>query len=388
MLKRIFAALFLACLLSSTAAFAAPAFTAEDYVTLGELREQAASGWNKTYAAMNREIKVTVDAPWMPDADACPIIEVAAWGKGDVPEDVLAPFQKHNLVSSSVSEQGLSFSASYDGFFLGKGYTGSRENSQDLYFWNGELPTEQPDGVALSYQEFLDRANTDLALVSDFSLNDFHIKKLHISGIVHVLVERNGEMVMGDPLMKSGYYQMWAYQKFHGIPMLHMAADMQDMPRGLFLYAYADAERFGLELAPGKELAMIEEDVPLLSFPAFQRVLEAQIDSGNLRGIEELEFGYAPLCEETSGDRTWMLMPVWRLKGGYTKDPEQAQEKVMPYHDPRDKADTLTVPMTYGDCYYSAQTGEMLPTSIVMQDSVKPLPVWDIVTWQSVGGKP
>lgn len=53
----------------------------------------------------------------------------------------------------------------------------------------------------------------------------------------------------------------------------------------------------------------------------------------------------------------------------------------MPYYDPRDKDGSLTVPTGYSDYYYSAQTGEMIQTSIVTgSDDHGPLPVGDLVT--------
>lgn len=44
---------------------------------------------------------------------------------------------------------------------------------------------------------------------------------------------------------------------------------------------------------------------------------------------------------------------------------------------------SLTVPMGYGDYFYSAQTGELIPTSILTERE-DPLPAREIVTWESL----
>ena len=363
-------------------------FTFEDYVTLGELRGQVAA-WAQTYPLAEYTVEIDVQKPRMPEVDACPIIEVRGWGKeyGDVSGDVFAPLQVHNLTSSDASGLGLRFNADYDDFWYHRGYRGPKEDAWISYFFNGEVPPVQPDGVDVTYSEFLDKANRDLNLISEFSLEDFSIEKLSVSGIAYQLKKQNGEMVRGNPIMKSGYYQIWAYQKFYGIPMLPLDGGIEEMPEGRLLYAYADAERFGMELLPAKELSVLAEDVPLLSFRALQRVMEVHIASGNLRGVAGMEFGYFPCYQGNKGTRTWTLIPVWRVEGGYTQNPRDLQQKVMPYQDVRDKDGSMTVPRTYGYCYFSAQTGELLPTAIIKGNNAQAIPVGEILTWAAMDKK-
>lgn len=38
---------------------------AEEYVTLAQLRKQAAEGWNETYEAMGREVVADVEMGWI-----------------------------------------------------------------------------------------------------------------------------------------------------------------------------------------------------------------------------------------------------------------------------------------------------------------------------------
>ena len=58
----------------------------------------------------------------------------------------------------------------------------------------------------------------------------------------------------------------------------------------------------------------------------------------------------------------------------------------MPDHDMRDRHGSLTVPIGYGDSFYSGQTGEMLPT-LILTEREDPLPAREIVTWESIGKK-
>ena len=363
-------------------------FAFEDYVTLRELREQMAE-WIQPYPLAEYTVEINVQKPRMPEADACPIIEIRSWGKeyGDVSEAVFAPFQSHNLTSSNASGLGLRFNIDHDDFWYHLGYRGPKEDAWISYFYNGELPTVQPDGVDMNYPEFLNKVNRDLSLVSEFSLDDFFIEKLNVSGIAYQLKKQNGKMVRGEPIMKSGYYQIWAYQKFYGIPMLPLDGGIADMPQGRLLYAYADAERFGLELLPAKELSVLAQDVPLLSFPALQRIIEAHITAGNLRGVADMEFGYFPCYQGNKSARTWTLMPVWRVESGYTQNPKDSQETVMPYRDAKDTDGSLTVPKTYGYCYFSAQTGELLPTAIIKENNAQAVPAWEILTWDTIHKK-
>ncbi len=56
----------------------------------------------------------------------------------------------------------------------------------------------------------------------------------------------------------------------------------------------------------------------------------------------------------------------------------------MPCHDKRDRDGSLTVPVSYGDYIYSAQTGEMIQTNCLTGRPDDPLPALEIVTWESI----
>ena len=384
MLKRIFATILLACFALPATALAAPAFTPEDYVTLAELREQAASGWQQAYTAKGRDIEVKAASIQMPAADKCPVTRIEPWGEKDAKEGALSHFQSPALGREKLSDFGLSVRIDDESIWDREGYHGHVVTPESFKLLHGEIPSVQPDKLDLTYSEFLERINRHLALVSDFTVDDFTPYELWMEGPSYKAKEKNGEMVLGDPIVSSGHYYLWANQLFHGIPALSMLNSVYPgMPLTQLKYGYYTENCYSFALSPSKEISVLEEDVPLLSFPAFQRVLEAQIDSGHLRGVDNLEFGYIPCYQGSKSNRTWVLMPVWRIEGGYTRDPN-TEKHVMPYYDPRDTDGSLTVPMTYGEAYYSAQTGEMLPCYLAVGDSANVFPAGDILTWDAV----
>lgn len=151
--------------------------------------------------------------------------------------------------------------------------------------------------------------------------------------------------------------------------------------------SYYNADNFRFSLSCAMEAAVQTPDVPLLSFAAMKRALEAQIQSGNLRGIDEMDFGYLPFYTQKGGSKEWLLAPVWRVLGGYSENGESDQN-VMPYHDPRDTDGSLSVPAEYGYYYYNAQTGEMLPLGVGDTPAAKnSLPLGTVISWQDAGGQ-
>lgn len=378
---------FLPCAaaLAKTNEPALPTFTAEDYVKLGELREQVTGGWHQTYAAKGREIEVKADIPWMPDADECPIVQVEGFGKGNTKEDLLEPFRKHNLLLDAVGESPVVLFAYDESIWAPGSYKGMRVTPQDLTFYRDETPTEQAENVDLTYEEFIDKVNHDIELLTGLTLDNFIIEKTTVQGPVYKAKEKNGEVVLGEAYLKCGSYAITGPQQFYGIPMVRaMYTTPDDMPEGYLTYSYSSSENFSILLGGSKEVAVHTPDVPLLSFDAIKSTIEGHIETGHLRGINGMKFGYLAAYQGSQNDRIWLLMPVWCVEGGYAKDPN-TEKHIMPYHDPRDTDGSLTVPLAYGDYYFSAQTGELLNTSIL---SKKPagIPVWDIITWEDVGG--
>ncbi len=358
-------------------------FTAADYVSLPDLRKEAMSGWHQTYTAKGREVIANVDIRWMPEAQTCPIVQVEGWGKQADPK-AFEPYkdkpntrsaQRDFLIAVGLVDRDTKV------FPKRTNYHGRTVTPQQLTLYGGEVPAETPENVDLDYAGFLQKVNEDIGSFSKFKLDDFRIDTVRVEGVTYLAKEKNGELVKGDPFTKMGDYYLYAKQLFHGIPVISPQAGGINSPGGYLRYFYGNPTYYHFTLAGSVELGVHTKDVPLLSFDAIKRVLEKQIEEGKLRGVDEMEFGYIAFYQGKKDNRTWLMMPVWRIKGGYTEDPKK--EKVMPYHDERDRDGSLTVPMGYGDYFYSAQTGELIPTSILTERE-DPLPAREIVTWESL----
>lgn len=365
-----------------------PAFSAEDYVTLGELREQALSGWQQTYTALGREIAVNVSIPWMPEADICPIIQIEAWGKQHIPQAALKTYR--NIDGVTLHEFDCSLSIDY--FVEGNDVPQKQSENYDesLYtqppkaYYNGEIPAEMPENVDISYDELLAQIEAEIEPLCGLTWKDFRIAEIVITGVEYkAWRNQQNELVQGEPVTKWGSYVLTAQQLFHGIPIIGASGDYTTTPKGELDYSYYCPQRYSLTLSCSKEVAVHTPDVPLLSFDAMKRVLEAQINAGYLRCVDEMEFGYMAFYQGDPKSGNWLLMPVWRVLGSYT--PEIDREDIVPYTDAADGS--YHFPMEYYDYFYNAQTGAMLPTDMVLRNGKQSnqLEAGNVVTWDELG---
>lgn len=349
---------------------------AEEYVTLAELREQVKDGWHETYQAHGREVVADADLQWMTESNTCPIVEVEALGmeegdsrfdkyRGEKYADI---YTRPAVISVDVLNS-KSFYRNQGARYGGKIW----EDEEDEIRQNGERPTGTPENVDLSYDEFLDRIDGDLEHLTGLSLANFHINEVKVSHISYKTITKSGMEMRGDPLVTCGGYFFNASQLFQGIPMLNNYLGVTT-PGGQISYAYCLPDYYYFSFKAVRELGVVQDDVPLLSFEAFTGKLEELIDAGKLRGVDELAFGYLPF----SDGHTWKLCPAWRINGGYTEDPNA--ENVMPYVG---EEGCIVVPETYNSYYFNAQTGEILPMRQVMRED-KYLAMPDVLTWTDV----
>ncbi len=344
---------------------------AGDYVTLRELREQVGNGWHEVFAAKGREIIVRADIGWFPEADLCPVLEV----HGAVTAQPGAEFRKSGKVLKS--DTYISWAWMQEVPWLDRSECESY-SPVSYTVYDGEEPALIPDELDIDYDELLAQIDADIAPYTKVRLADFHIEEVKVEGIRYVLEDTlpDGIPVLGKPRSKTGTYCLEAVQLLRGIPMVETGTTQNGtMPSGSLSYYYASEDWRYYHLYCVKEVSVVQTDVPLLSFDAMKQIWMEQIKAGKLRGIDELEFGYL-VCK--SG-RQLIALPVWRLKGGYTTDPDK--RNVMPYQNPRDKDGTLTVPSTYTDYYYDAQTGAMMPA---VKNDVRTLKNMSVLTWEDV----
>lgn len=356
---------FLLCLLPALAC-------AEDYVTLAELRAQVGDGWHETFIAKGREVVVQADINWFPEVDACPMLEVA----GAVSEQPGPEFTK--LGNRQVKNN---YDCTLYWFWMKENPYLDRSECNtwghvDYTVYGGEVPTLIPEELDVDYPGLLAQIDADISTYTGLTLADFRIDSVQVKSIRYELegTREDGTPILGNPRSTTGNYWLKATQLHRGIPMVE-AFNVNDIPRGKLSYLYYSQGWRYYTLYCSREVSVLQEDVPLLSFEAMKQVWRKQIEAGKLRGIDELEFGYLA-CK--SG-KQFITLPVWRIKGGYSNDPNR--KNVMPYQNPRDEEGSLTVPSTYTDYYYNAQTGEMLSASTT---SARKLPKSGILTWEDV----
>ncbi len=357
------------------------AFAPEDYVTLGELRTQALEGWQETFTVGEREVKANVTIGWMPEADACPIVEIAEGTANDDPALVKKYRGKDNSVNIRTQKPSISLEGDTDGsswFIKPYSYSsGGTSLSDSQEYAPGQTPPAdaRPEGLDMTYEEMM-RFVEDIILPFTGIGLDQYLLTVHIGGIVWKGREKDGEWVRTDQMTRNGTWSICGYQLFEGIPCLRS-------PGALCTYFTANVytpECYNVCQHATVQKAVLMEDVPLLSFDAIKRVLAAQIEAGNLWGVDEMEFCYLPFQQQDADGTHWVLRPMWRVLGGYTDDPN-TQKHVMPYYDPRDTDGSLTVPESYYNYYYNAQTGEML--HIRNANRRAPLAP-DVLTWKEV----
>lgn len=366
---------------------AAPVITPADYVTLGELSAQALSGWHETYAAFGREVVANVDIRWMPDADACPIVRVKGWGERQIAPSALESYQNRKGAEVYLFDCSLTVDWLVESNLAiadANSYCGETTYDQPYQtFCNGETPAEKPENVDLSYGELLDRISTEIKPLSGLTPDDFRVSEASICGVAYkARKNRQGELVKGEALSKWGAYGLNAEQLFHGIPVVGYSGEWTVTPKGSLSYSYSSAGYYSFTLSISEETAVHTADVPLLSFDAMKRVLEEQIKSGHLRGVDEMEFGYMAFYENSRADGNWLLMPVWRILGGYASSVNQ--ERVMPYFDA--ETGEQVHPQEYYDYFYNAQTGEMLPTDALLQNgrNDNAIAAGKVLTWEEL----
>jgi len=243
----------------------------EQYVSLSTLRMQTAEGWHETYQSHGREVTANVDISRMPEADACPILQVEAI---QVNPEAWEAVQSIPGIDASMSQDiGVSALMQEDPVYVCGQYYGKTDYDQDLQFENGEEPTVDAEASDLTYQEFRARVNGTLSELVGLTLEDFQLDNISVSGLAYKAKKRDGVLVRGEQLTATGYYAMTGTQLLNGVPVLRCFA--KSTPGGSFIYDYRSEGWYMYGVSCSCIVAEEEDDVPLLSFDAMKQVIEA-----------------------------------------------------------------------------------------------------------------
>ncbi len=330
---------------------------AEEYVTLAELREQAAQGWNETYQTKNGEQIVNAQMGWFPtDAQACPLLtfESISMEEDDPKLDKWrnSPHSDITLHQDRICVKMNNWRA----MRLDPDYTGKVvfENQEFYNVYDDGLDIPQAEDCEINYEEFLELFNSHLMDMTGITMDDLHIDRVVVTGINYKTKKVNGEIVRGDRYSANAGYHVRAHQLMHGIPVYGAQVDTD---KGLLQFGYDREDYWDFAFVAVRETGVLEEDLPLLSFDAFTGELGKLIEAGQIRDVLSMRFGYGT-CKDGN---TWKTVPMWVVECTHKDDINEG----VPH-------------------YFNAQTGDMLERyAITARENSLRMPK-KILTWDDV----
>lgn len=354
---------------------------ATEYFTIGEVLEQAGTGWHKTYSAHGREIVVDVDA-MVPDVKSVPVSKCKYSEYPPNITDGTGLILEHNLPDAfAVSSTMLT----------------------------DEIIVQSPNkklGLPFSITTYYSPIDLDRLYFSGYPLTLRKICMRFRDMLALVGIDPDG-IVMDSPYMLTvnEYYNAekgeevvpsygWAsfYQLMHRVPILGgLGEAYEQMP----LYGtYAELgfvlshEDFFVSVHTITEIERLAEDVPLSSFSKVIASFEEEIEDGHIRKVYDLNFGYAVCSAIENGgakknidpnDRFY-IVPVWMANCMYVTDAKKGQ-RVYDESYGTDERNALE----YQKIMVNAQTGELIDP---MNRSQNRGYYTGFITWDDVCGKP
>ncbi len=179
---------------------------------------------------------------------------------------------------------------------------------------------------------------------------------------------------------KRGYHAVYLAALYHGIPFLCRPSyciplsdkDSTPIPYPVSYGCIEDEQHYFAQLSVPKETGIIEDDIPLLSFPEIQRIVEERISAGYVASLDEMRLGYRIYIGPERSGTEYILLPVWFFSGslrGTLDVPfvDRAPQNYAPYND-------------MSSFIINAQTGEVY--SFVTETSKERNDAPHILTWE------
>lgn len=383
---------------------------AEEYVSFKELREQVYK-WNAQYVdSYGRSIVVDVQ-PIIPESDRVAIITAEIM----MPDDEAV---SHALNSENVSIKGD------ENEEAGKTYLYSKDSKQiTIAYRTGSsyinfVQAVFKDSAIKKYDSRASLVERELEYYLPHSIdyNQAYLKDntMTAKDCIRIAEEKLGMLFPENDLDLSlfrlgvnnwnnteydnlPYYSCVLRQCFNGIPVLMGASDSIwninaedfsfNIPKewkaftgdkwGQFDRPFWELEIYSEDMlemwfVPLKEKYVMEEDVPLCSFDRVVQSIESRIQSGNIRNIHSLRFGY---CCYLLGDEV-VLYPVWEIECDYAFNPRKEME-VYPEFDTQN----VTSGLYYRTMIVNAQTGEFMDP-VDLKENILNCP--EILCWDDI----
>ena len=267
-----------------------PGALAEGYVSLPELREQAAGGWHETYTdKYGRETTVDIDVEVFGEHVA-PVIRIA---------------NAYYEPNSDLLEEGEEAEALE---------RNGRFHVSKNHPYNSISGKNRKDGRRTDiYTSYGEAVEFDRAYLADYE-NDLTVGEAY--EFTRDYLEKHGlnpdeydyeypkEFYAICSISQSkktpvtpGFYLMYLRQKFYDLPVLtHAMYSYENMgwpyytPE--FMIQIRNENEYSFNIEAMKEVELLAEDIPLCSFDKVIETIEKEIEAGKIQQVFSLQFGY------------------------------------------------------------------------------------------------
>ncbi|MBQ4552108.1 MAG: hypothetical protein IJA59_04080 [Clostridia bacterium] len=120
----------------------------------------------------------------------------------------------------------------------------------------------------------------------------------------------------------GGFYMMFFARLYHGIPYLcnapyaiSLGNTEPAIPNEVTHGCIENEEQYTFSLSSPKELEIVETDVPLLPFSEIEKIIAQRIESGYVKSLNEIRFGYRIFVDPDHPGTEYILTPVWMFSG-------------------------------------------------------------------------
>lgn len=327
---------------------------AAQHVTITELREQAAQGWQQTYQAHGRTINVDVQ-PHVPSVEAFPVLACVVARQQPQP-DPLGIYTIDDRQQDGV----LSLDANGEEVSGKRGYVQGWVHYSDFDFDAVPIPANQmtlKENIAL-VQDTLIRAGLDETMM-------YLTRPYSVAGLVYQ--DKKGQRdkepgllglsfhlaLRGIPITGQWHKVFVSRQSYdHYVPIIQGTVLIKSQQEYMIMYHGTMQER-----------EVLAEDVPLMGFEQVKKTLEKEILAGRLRHVFSITLGYTLFRDQGNAKKVWTpgntfyALPHWTVDCIYVESPRKA------LRDYSDWEDSLIDPqnvLEYRRLLINAQTGQLM----------------------------
>ena len=335
--------------------FAVGAMTghAEEYYTIQQVREQAATGWHQSYTAHGRDVAVDIDLP-TPDVDTMPVVK--------------AEFAK---MTPSFTEEETGWKIvcrvednvfAYETQTFPEAIPNKINKVPEAVYSNPrEFDKAYPSGTDLTLGEAIDIIRSTF-VPARLDASEYQLDRpyeLRVFGFYDAKTD--------EPILPGEYYLSF-YQLLNGIPILcHSGIAYRDRYPLYFnpdlRASITGSDAYSVVYNSVKPSETIADDVPLCAISKIISAIEAEIKDGHIRKVYELELGYILYDDPEysmggySVGKTfsahYYAVPAWRLNCLYVSN---AKKEIPDYEG----TDVFERDITeFASIIIDAQTGEM-----------------------------